>query len=151
MSKNNEYISKVVLSIAGADISPDLISERIKIIPTSVGNKGIPKSKQTQPAKQNVWSWYSDEESDGEQIEAQLRKLMLVFSDKKFVLKELSNNTKISVCVIIEAIKYYPGIVLSPELITFCADIGAGLEIDSYVALADALPEGNSGHQPRPK
>ena len=131
-SEPYKFVQKVYVSyeIRGFDFHPNDITKEIGLNPTEMWQKG---DKLTSiHAKDNFWSVGSGlevTESIEKQLEA-LAKKLTPYADRAAPLAKKYNSM---IRVAATYSDYYPGIVMSPELLADLSQLGAQLDLDINV------------------
>ena len=134
LSKTN---IKVEFRIIGDDYSPDEITSKIGIIPSSKFQKGdkYVRNKKEAIYKYSCWTISTDYEESFD-VSLQIDKIISILYPQKNSLVKLKNQYKIE--YMLEAVINIengetPGMYIKSDIIKFLNDIHAELDLDLYI------------------
>ena len=133
----------IYLDISGDRANPDTISKELEIDPHSTSLKGVRKGERQVPSKQNRWSWHTTEAFMDVDCQRQFLDIIEIFSGKSEYLSKYSKHMDVMITIVVYAFKYYPGVIIAPEFVKFCAESGASIQIESYIDSTVALAQHN--------
>jgi uncharacterized protein DUF4279 len=131
----------IYIDIAGDCANPDAISDELEIDPYSTSLKGLRKGERQIPSKQNRWSWRTTEAFSNAECQKQFLDIVDMFGSKNELLSKYSKCMDVTITIVVYAIRYYPGIIIVPEFVKFCAESGASIQIESYIDSTVALAQ----------
>ena len=128
-------VVKVEFAIYGEEFNVEEMSEILKITPAKTWKKGDKIRKSERIHSDTCWM-YSTGYEETLDVCTQLSKMMLLFNEKKELLQELKKRFLLDYIIeIVIEIRdtYTPGICFDTDFINFVSDIGAEIDIDTYV------------------
>lgn len=132
MNKTNV---KVEFNIVGDTFNPDIVTQRLEIVPTEVWIKGEQIKGKDLYRKHTLWSM-STEYEESLDINDQLKVVLSVLTPKTSDLVELRSTLGVEFrfCVVINIEdNEKPAMSLDTETIRFLNEISAEIEFDLYI------------------
>lgn len=121
--------------IIGDDFEPDIITEKLKVVPSKVWRQGEKINQRDKVREYSNWG-LSTEYEESYDINEQINKVLIVFKNKKQELLQLKDlfhlDYKIEIVINVES-NETPAIYLEKEIIQFCNDVGAIIDFDLYI------------------
>lgn len=126
-----KYTVQISLAIRDALIEPNKISLELGISPYSSAKKGERRANPPLP-KNDLWTIRSTSKSFESDVEEHWASLALSLIGKELKIRNLIGDGSIILTVIVDGSGRFPPLYLPKEMIEFCADVGAAIDIDIY-------------------
>lgn len=139
MMKTQDDRITITLAFESEKLLPDVITAKLCVDPTSIGQKGEPRGKTGKVWEKNIWSTdvvVSSHQYPGESTAGLISIALNTFLTKVTACASLLQDREFSgterFVVISLLVSSVPGIEMGTEFLRFVAELGATVQIEFY-------------------